>query len=54
MLSGGKVVVLLVLQYSAKNIVLLVQKFLGEIFMSKSVFGYLKLKKVKKKSSGGH
>ena len=61
MLSSGKVVVFDgLLQYLAKNMALLVQKFWGGIFLlSKSLSGYFKTKKRKEKkfrwplSSGG-
>ena len=55
MLSGGKVFLLNgLLQYWAKNMALLAKRFLGYIFISKSVFGYFKTKKVKEKSPDGH
>ena len=47
MLSVGKVAVLLagLLQYLAKNMVILVKKLVEKKELSKSVFGYFKTKK---------
>ena len=47
MLLGGKVVVFFTFffQYLAKNLALTLKKFVGEFFLAKSLFGYLKTKK---------